>query len=133
MVAPARISSARTSVAERFRTGAGPAAASTGRRAEKRRAGSTVSRYSSRLGPLNHGVRSLRVITLSPCSALSGIACARAPARIDFIITLCDSPAGERFAEAVRRHMPWGLTLGAAVALILLSFAAETPAPLAAE
>ena len=39
----------------------------------------TVSRYSSRLGPSNHGVRSLRVMTLSPCSALSGIACSVAP------------------------------------------------------
>jgi hypothetical protein len=44
--------------------------------------------------------------------------------------TLGRSPAAERFAEAVRRHLPWCLTLGAAGALILLSFAADSPAPL---
>jgi hypothetical protein len=41
------------------------------------------------------------------------------------------SRAAERFAEAVRNHLGWGLVLGAAAAaLVLLSFAADSPAPL---
>ena len=41
------------------------------------RSTSTVSRYSSSAVPSNHGVRSLRVMTLSPCSALIGMGCSR--------------------------------------------------------
>ena len=43
---------------------------------------STVSRKSSRLWPVNQGVRSLLTMTLSPCSALRGMAWHRASPRI---------------------------------------------------
>ena len=55
------------------------AAPGTGTRPPARRSISTVSRYSSRLGPSNHGVCGLSAVTLSPCSALIGIACTTAP------------------------------------------------------